>query len=378
MKRTAEHFSSYLFRLMPLSFAVVMASSPVLAQESDQPSTAGRRGTAVSILFGAEVGPLFSTTADVNTESSKTGYAFGGHAVLNLRTSKASLDGGAGWFNSRINGPDVNAKAGQSGTETVGTRAGYAEAAGRYRVSRKLELGLLARVTFGTDSTFSTSDEVVTTPNVFAGPQLIYDLTFSRSIASRVGVFLLTDLTIAGRQIFWLGTNFDIGVPLTRGDVVVKKETKIKYKERNRFIIDAEVVNFVTNSTELSEGAKRYLVTLGRFLANNPTVWERLVVSGHADQRGDDEHNEELAEARANAVREVLLSQGVQDDRIVLRFLGSRDPTDEEDADIALARNRRVELYFIGRVNVVALRAGLIKVKQVATTPETCVDDTCR
>ena len=378
MKRTPTQRPSYLISLILTVLGIGLASNPALAQESDQPSTAGRRGTAVSILFGAELGPLFSTTANVNTESSKTGYAFGGHAVLNLRTSKASLDGGAGWINSRINGPDVNAKAGQSGTETVGTRAGYAEAAGRYRVSQKLELGLLARVTFGTDSTFSTSDEIVTTPNVFAGPQLIYDLTFSRGIASRMGAFLLTDLTISGRQIYWLGVNFDIGVPLTRGDVVVKTETKIKYKERNRFIIDAEVVNFVTNSSDLSEGAKRYLMTLGRFLFNNQAVWERLVVSGHADQRGDDEHNEELAERRANAVRDILLSQGVQDDRIVLRFLGSRDPTDEEDADIALARNRRVELYFIGRVNVVALRAGLIKVKQVATTPETCVDDTCK
>lgn len=383
MARIKKHQDGYskgpraLSIIQPLlvTIGLFLSGHSVVAQAVDE---APQRGTGVSLLFGAEFGPLFSYAKDIRVETNKQGYALGGRAVLSLSTEQAVLEGGAGWLNSKISGKASSNNPAESGTESVTTNMGYAEAAGRYKLSAQFELGLLARVSFGTDSTFSTSLDADTKPNVFAGPQLIYDFRSTRALLSRVGTFVVTDISISERQIVWLGVNFDIGLALTKGDIVVKKQTKIKFKERNRYIIDADVVNFVTGKFDLSEGAQRYLETLGRFMVKNPTVWEKLVVSGHADQRGTTEVNEDLAQKRSESVRQILLTQGVPDERLVIRTFGSRDPLDDDEADVALARNRRVELFFVGKVNVAALRAGLIKVKQVAAQPETCVDEVCQ
>lgn len=375
-KRSTRMWNKNLDRLCWVSSLLLALAA--FTSVSHAAEDAPKRGTAVSLLFGIEAGPLSSKPKDANIEGSKQGYALGGHAVVNLSSDKIGLDLGVGWLDSKITGSAPNPAPGESETESVRTRMGYAEAAGRYKLTKQFELGLMARMSFGTDSTFSTSLDADIRPNVFAGPQVVYDISSSRSMLARVGAFFLTDFSITDRQIYWFGLSADIGMPITRGDVVIQKETQIKYKERNRYIIDAEVVNFVTASSELSDAAQRYLQTLAQYLVKNPGIWERLVVSGHADQRGSDELNNQLAQSRAATVKNLLLSQGIPEDRLVVRTFGSHDPLENDAADVALARNRRVELFFIGKVNVQALRTGLIRIKQVTAMPETCVGEECR
>ncbi len=80
------------------------------------------------------------------------------------------------------------------------------------------------------------------------------------------------------------------------------------------------------------------------YLAANPQVVVRL--EGHADERGTREYNLGLGENRANAVRSLMMAQGVSDNQLVVVSYGEERPTTYEHNEEAWALNRRVELIY--------------------------------
>ena len=80
------------------------------------------------------------------------------------------------------------------------------------------------------------------------------------------------------------------------------------------------------------------------YLDANPQVVVRL--EGHADERGTREYNLGLGENRANAVRSLMMAQGVADNQMVVVSYGEERPTAYENNDEAWALNRRVELIY--------------------------------
>ncbi|MCU7874079.1 MAG: peptidoglycan-associated lipoprotein Pal [Candidatus Thiodiazotropha sp. (ex Lucinoma borealis)] len=80
------------------------------------------------------------------------------------------------------------------------------------------------------------------------------------------------------------------------------------------------------------------------YLAANPQVVVRL--EGHADEKGTREYNLGLGENRANAVRSLMLAQGVSDNQLVVVSYGEERPAAFEHNDESLALNRRVELIY--------------------------------
>lgn len=80
------------------------------------------------------------------------------------------------------------------------------------------------------------------------------------------------------------------------------------------------------------------------YLAANPQVVVRL--EGHADERGTREYNLGLGENRANAVRSLMMAQGVADNQLVVVSYGEERPSTYEHNEEAWALNRRVELIY--------------------------------
>lgn len=74
----------------------------------------------------------------------------------------------------------------------------------------------------------------------------------------------------------------------------------------------------------------------------------RVEVAGHTDDLGSEELNLELSLARAQAVRDYLVTQGVRADRLEARGYGSEQPIASNATEEGRARNRRVELRRIG------------------------------
>ena len=79
-------------------------------------------------------------------------------------------------------------------------------------------------------------------------------------------------------------------------------------------------------------------------LSSNPGYQVRL--EGHADERGSREYNIGLGERRAQAVRQMLLIQGVSPDQISTVSFGEERPVGFGSSESDYAQNRRVEFKY--------------------------------
>ena len=70
----------------------------------------------------------------------------------------------------------------------------------------------------------------------------------------------------------------------------------------------------------------------------------RALVEGHTDSIGSDAYNQRLSERRANAVRDYMVSRGIDAPRIMTKGWGKSKPIASNKTKEGRARNRRVEI----------------------------------
>jgi chemotaxis protein MotB len=126
----------------------------------------------------------------------------------------------------------------------------------------------------------------------------------------------------------------------------------------DRFVFQSEVL-FPVGSADLSASGTQQLRELSRVLLDvsrrfPPDLPWLLRVDGHADRsplRGTGRYasNWELSSARAIAVAQVLISEGLPANRVGATAFGDNQPLDAGDSPEALARNRRIELRLTDR-----------------------------
>lgn len=73
----------------------------------------------------------------------------------------------------------------------------------------------------------------------------------------------------------------------------------------------------------------------------------RIRLDGHTDNNGTDEYNMTLSKNRVQAVKEMLVSNGVDANRIDLYYYGESNPIADNDTEEGQAKNRRVEMHFL-------------------------------
>jgi len=69
----------------------------------------------------------------------------------------------------------------------------------------------------------------------------------------------------------------------------------------------------------------------------------RVKVVGHTDSDGSETDNQQLSESRAEAVRNYLLSGGIESNRIQTAGRGESEPVSGNQTSKGKAKNRRVE-----------------------------------
>jgi outer membrane protein OmpA-like peptidoglycan-associated protein len=69
-----------------------------------------------------------------------------------------------------------------------------------------------------------------------------------------------------------------------------------------------------------------------------------IEIGAHTDNVGDDDANEELSEARADAVKAYLVSKGIDEDRIDAEGYGEDRPIADNNTASGRARNNRIEI----------------------------------
>ena len=112
-----------------------------------------------------------------------------------------------------------------------------------------------------------------------------------------------------------------------------------KQTASDKLIAVGDRVLFDYDSAKLDSSAKILLDAQSRFLRANTDL--NFIVEGHCDERGTREYNLALGEQRATAVRDYLVIQGIDPDRIKVISYGKEKPAVVGSNGMAWSKNRR-------------------------------------
>ncbi len=111
-------------------------------------------------------------------------------------------------------------------------------------------------------------------------------------------------------------------------------------------VLTEEGINFDTEQSALSEGAKSRLTQLaGDLKSDNRNVF--LEIQGHTDATGDPAYNQWLGQQRADAAERFLHRQGIALDRMSTISYGEDAPAEDNSTSEGRAKNRRVEVVVL-------------------------------
>lgn len=111
-------------------------------------------------------------------------------------------------------------------------------------------------------------------------------------------------------------------------------------------VLSDDSVKFPTDRHSLSPEAEQRLAELAeRLKGENRNVY--LEIQGYTDASGDEAYNEELGEARAEAVRRSLSLQGIALNRMATISYGEAMPVAPNDTPEGRAQNRRVAIVVL-------------------------------
>ncbi|NND94437.1 MAG: OmpA family protein [Flavobacteriales bacterium] len=109
--------------------------------------------------------------------------------------------------------------------------------------------------------------------------------------------------------------------------------------------IELKNIHFEFDRAELHPDSQEELDDLANMLFDNPYIHIKL--SGHTDNVGNEEYNQKLSEARAQAVVAYLLHKDVEKDRLEFKGYGSLMPIRSNETEEGRTANRRVEFEVI-------------------------------
>ena len=112
-----------------------------------------------------------------------------------------------------------------------------------------------------------------------------------------------------------------------------------KQTASDKLIAVGDRVLFDYDSAKLDSSAKIMLDAQSRFLRANTDL--NFIVEGHCDERGTREYNLALGEQRATAVRDYLVINGIDPDRIKVISYGKEKPAVVGSNGMAWSKNRR-------------------------------------
>ncbi len=99
---------------------------------------------------------------------------------------------------------------------------------------------------------------------------------------------------------------------------------------------------FAFDSAKLKPEGEAKLEEIVRAMKDNPAL--RATIEGHTDSIGSDAYNQRLSERRAGAVRDYLVSRGIDQQRITAEGYGESKPIASNSLAEGRASNRRVEI----------------------------------
>ena len=115
--------------------------------------------------------------------------------------------------------------------------------------------------------------------------------------------------------------------------------------EAKPVLINIEGTSFVSGSGIPNARIGKNLDEVVRFAAKYPET--KFELTGYTDSRGSEKKNLELSLARAESVKNYLVTKGVSSNRITIKGAGSANPVGDNKTKEGRAKNRRVEIHSV-------------------------------
>lgn len=121
-------------------------------------------------------------------------------------------------------------------------------------------------------------------------------------------------------------------------------EQQLHQQQMQKLRQEEQTVFFKFDNAEIQPEYQKMLEAHAEYLRNNPNV--KVVVQGHADERGTPEYNIALGERRATAVSQYLQALGVPADQMSIVSYGEEKPLLFGHTDADYAKNRRAVIVY--------------------------------
>lgn len=130
----------------------------------------------------------------------------------------------------------------------------------------------------------------------------------------------------------------------TTQPITIPAQQRVNLLDDPTSILINRVIYFAYDSSDVRAEDQALVEAHANYLAQNPG--QRVLLEGHADERGSREYNIALGERRALAIGRLLQLLGVSGGQMRNVSYGEERPTESGHDDGSWALNRRVELVY--------------------------------
>ena len=108
--------------------------------------------------------------------------------------------------------------------------------------------------------------------------------------------------------------------------------------------LSKQTIYFELDSSQVRQEFLPVVAAHAQYLASHPN--QRVILAGHADERGSSEYNIALGEQRAKSVERMMRAQGVAANQLDVVSYGEEKPAVQGHDESAWQMNRRVEVGY--------------------------------
>lgn len=101
-------------------------------------------------------------------------------------------------------------------------------------------------------------------------------------------------------------------------------------------------IQFEFDSAKVSSASQQALKDLATALGSRSLIESKFLIEGHTDAQGRADYNKRLSAQRADAVKQILVVQGIASNRLTAQGRGSEELSNAQDP--RAAENRRVKI----------------------------------
>ncbi len=155
----------------------------------------------------------------------------------------------------------------------------------------------------------------------------------------------LIDAGVSEQQIILNGFNHNETIPEPQAgmtDTLAEEVNDLLQTEEHSLELTVKTKPFAAYAYQLNHSSKAAWAKIADQLIEHPDV--QIELAGYTDTSGSDELNDQLAQQRAESVKDYLVSLGVNSDNISAQGYGDSNPIADNDTFEGRKLNRRVEI----------------------------------